>query len=324
MQPTNQNKNESYLCADMGLESLDTAYVFPLYFQIETTSACNARCRMCPRSFTTFSRENNIMGADLRSKIIEELAEHASHIRRVSPFGYGEPLLDTDLPIFIKQLKEIGIKEVFISTNASLLTEEMAGRLLESGLDQIDFSVDAFTPKIYEEIRVGLNRDKVYRNVERFIAMRNHGVFSTKVRFRYVLQEINEAELPLFKQYWGEKLSHMDSISVKIQHTFGGKIAPLNSTEYNALMKINYETPCKALFSSMSILVNGDVSVCNYDLEQKFFIGNIQTDRIIDAWHNKSLNSRRKLHLEKGREGFSGCRGCNSWLPEIKQQEIIL
>jgi Predicted Fe-S oxidoreductases len=324
MQPTKQDKNESYLCADMGLESLDTAYVFPLYFQIETTSACNARCRMCPRSFTTFSRENNIMGADLRSKIIEELAEHASHIRRVSPFGYGEPLLDTDLPIFIKQLKQIGIKEVFISTNASLLTEEMAGRLLESGLDQIDFSVDAFTPEIYEEIRVGLNRDKVYRNVERFIAMRNGGNWPTKIRFRYVLQETNQEDYHLFKDYWGEKLSHSDSISAKIKHTFGGNIDQIESEEYKKLMEINSKTPCKALFSSMSILVNGDVSVCNYDMEQKFFIGNINETKIKNIWNHETLNQRRKLHLNTGRGGSKMCSKCNSWLPDVKLEEIVL
>lgn len=319
-----EQKNSAYLCADMRLQDLSESLSFPLYFQIETTSACNARCRMCPRSTTTHERENKFMSSAIRKKLLAEFREHAARIRRVSPFGYGEPLLDKALPAFIAQLKKIGIAEVFISTNASLLDEETAKRLLDSGLDQIDFSVDAFSAELYENVRKGLSRDTVYRNIENFIALRNRAKAHTAIRFRYILQGVNDHEFPMFHTYWGERLSPGDIISRKIQHTFGGIMEPLDSQDYRALMDMNAILPCKALFSSMSILVTGEVCVCNYDFEQQFSLGDIAEKTIEELWQHKFLARRRHAHLRHGRKGFKSCMKCNSWLPEVKLPDIVI
>jgi len=314
---TEQMKIE-YLCENMGVQNLSECLNFPLYIQIEPNTACNARCRMCPRSVMSFERENKVMSPAIREKIVKELGDHAGHIRRVSVNGYGEPLLDKTLPDFIAKLKGVGIAEIFFSTNASLLDEEMGQRLLDSGVDQIDLSVDAFSAEIYETIRIGLSRDKVYKNIEDFIKLRDKISARTKVRFRYILQGINDSEFLVFEKYWSKKISKNDSISRKIQHTVGGFMEAMDSAEYKELMEKNAVLPCKVIFSSISITVTGDVSICAYDFEQKSPLGSVADKSISELWQSETLKKVRDAHISKGRKGYEPCINCNVWLPELK------
>ncbi|MEQ9566734.1 MAG: radical SAM protein, partial [Pseudomonadales bacterium] len=106
-----------------------------------------------------------LMSDALFDKICEEITPYADQMRRVTIQLLGEPLLDKKLESKISRLKKIGIKEVFFSTNGSLFTDKRAVSILESGVDEVDFSVDGATKETFEKIRVGLNYDEVVDNI---------------------------------------------------------------------------------------------------------------------------------------------------------------
>ena len=311
-------RNEDYICETLGYSSLADIQEFPRYVQIETTATCNSKCSMCPRSRELPKRRTWWMEKDLRKKLLAELALFADHVRRVTPQGYGEPLLDSVIFEFIAGLKNVGIKEVFISSNGSRLNEEQSRALFESGLDQIDFSVDAFTKETYEKIRKGLDYDVMKKNIENFIRIRDEIGAKTRIRFRYVIQECNEHEFDDFCAYWKGQLSPEDTISGKKIHTFGGNVEMPDSEEYNALRRELLTLPCKALFGSLVVLSDGTVPVCGVDVNQEHIAGDANESTLQEIWKGELMAEFRKNHLEHGRAAYPHCPECNSFAPDLK------
>lgn len=315
-------ENEKFICEKLELNSMSDVEEFPIYVQIETVARCNSRCCMCPRSKTAPIRQTLEMEDWIFEKIASELKPHADIIRRVTLQGYGEPLLDIKLSSRIARLKEIGIQAVYLSSNASLLNEETARVVLESGLDQIDFSVDAMTKDTYEMIRNGLDYDTVVRNIQNFIKMRDHLNAKTRIRFRYVIQQNNADEYDEFCAFWKKQLGKNDVISGKKIHTFGGHIEMPDSTEYHELKQKIRSLPCKGIFGSMVIFCDGQVPMCGVDVNQDFIAGNVKDLSMEEMWKGKLFTEFRKNHLDSGRASYSHCELCNSWAVELKLPEI--
>lgn len=311
-------ENEKYICEKLDLGSLSDIDKFPLYVQIETLAKCNSRCIMCPRSRNAPIRQTLEMTDWIFEKIVNELKYHTDHVRRVTAQGYGEPLLDRKLPFRIARLKEIGIREVFISTNASLLDEEKARGILESGLDQVDFSIDAISKETYERIRKGLDYDVVVRNIQNFLKMRDHIKAKTKVRFRYVIQQDNAHEYDDFCVFWKKRIGENDIISGKKIHTFGGHVEMPDSPEYQHLQEILRYFPCKGVFGSMAIFCDGQVPICGVDVNQDYIAGNVNEFSLEEIWKGELFTEFRKKHLESGRSSYEHCPVCNSWATELK------
>ncbi len=73
-------------------------------------------------------------------------------VRKIRLTG-GEPLLRKDLEVLIAKISGIAsIEDIAITTNASLLTKRRALSLKDAGIKRINISLDALTPKIYQQI----------------------------------------------------------------------------------------------------------------------------------------------------------------------------
>ena len=82
-------------------------------------------------------------------------------VRLVHLHGYGEPLIDKQLPERIRYCKEQGIPRVKIFTNGDLLRGDLAQRILHSGVDEIKISIDGSDSKEFNLLRIGLDHAKV-------------------------------------------------------------------------------------------------------------------------------------------------------------------
>lgn len=189
------------------LEELSECEKFPKYFEIEPIDICNARCFMCRAGGK--NRNGNVMTMDLFEKIVNQMRPYAAWIEMVALTGRGESLLDRTLELKIKKLREIGIKQVQLSTNAALLNEERVENLFESGLNDLRISIDSIQKDIYERIR-GLKFDDVIKNTERAIEIRNRKFPDIPIRIRAVELPENENERTEWKEFWDERLSDID------------------------------------------------------------------------------------------------------------------
>ena len=89
---------------------------------------------MCPRD--NFNRKNLNMSLDTFEKFYNWIPEHCD----VFIAGYGEPLLNSNLPYFINKLHKKGI-DVSVITNGKLLSDEKIEELFDNGLDRLQISI---------------------------------------------------------------------------------------------------------------------------------------------------------------------------------------
>lgn len=130
---------------------------------IEVTNHCNLLCETCPRTFTTYEQPKTLAWDDFL-RVVEQFPA----MERAVLHGIGEPLLNKDLPRMIAHLKTRGVYVLF-NTNATLLSDEWARKLIESGLDEIRVSIDGADPKTYALIRGAPLFHKVVGNLKRFV-----------------------------------------------------------------------------------------------------------------------------------------------------------
>jgi MoaA/NifB/PqqE/SkfB family radical SAM enzyme len=106
------------------------------YIQLELTSRCNLACAACPRGAGGLQLRERDMPRDIFERAVDETMHPGRHYHLQ---GWGEPLLREDLPELARSIRERGGLPS-ITTNGTLVTEELAGRLVEAGLEFITIS----------------------------------------------------------------------------------------------------------------------------------------------------------------------------------------
>lgn len=137
----------------------------PRSIYIEPTSRCNELCQQCPR--TLLSREED---RDLSFEQFRYIVDQFPILERVVLHGLGEPLLNKDLPRMIRYLKERGTYVLF-NSNGILLNARRGQALIDANLDEYRLSMDGSTREMYARVRGVDAFDKIWRNVQSFIAI---------------------------------------------------------------------------------------------------------------------------------------------------------
>lgn len=134
---------------------------FPVKLDIENVSRCNFKCKMCVVSDWDKGRRSKDMSLDQFKKIIDE----QYGLTEIKLQGLGEPLLQKD--IYFEMIKYARSKRIWVrtTTNASLLhLNNNYKKLIDSGVNEIQISVDGATKEIFQDIRRGSVFEKVVQN----------------------------------------------------------------------------------------------------------------------------------------------------------------
>lgn len=137
----------------------------PRSIYIEPTSRCNELCQQCPR--TLLSREDD---RDLSFENFRYIVDQFPVLDRVVLHGLGEPLLNKDLPLMVRYLKDRGTYVLF-NSNGILLNEKRGQALIDAGLDEYRLSMDGSTREMYARVRGVDAFDKIWRNVGAFVKL---------------------------------------------------------------------------------------------------------------------------------------------------------
>ncbi len=110
----------------------------PTGMSIEPTTACNLRCPECPSGLRSFTRATGNLKEDNFKKIILNTRKHLMHL---TFYFQGEPYIN---PNFLEMVKEAHRQKIFTitSTNAHFLSDVIAKKTIESGLDELIISLD--------------------------------------------------------------------------------------------------------------------------------------------------------------------------------------
>lgn len=308
---------EKYLIKRINSSSkLENLLEYPKYVEIETVNACNARCPMC--TINDWERNIPLMNDDVFKKISDDLIENKHHLKRVSLYRDGEPLIDKKLANRINKFKKYGIDNTSIASNVSLLTKEKSVELLEAGLGMIIMSIDSLKKNIFEKIRKRLIFEEVKENAIKFFEMRDKINPKCRIWVRMIRQEENKDEWDDYFKFWKKYASEKDRIYYHNVFNWGGQLK-----DYNPIEKtFEPNLPCVALWSLMVFFANGDVPLCNVDFNNKYPSGNIMKNSVSEIWQSKIYNERRNLHLNNKKNLISLCENCNVW-DEVTGEELI-
>lgn len=160
---------------------------------IEPTVACNLDCITCFRN--AWNEPTGRMTEETFTAIFESL-QKMDPIPDVYFGGIGEPLFHPRTLEWIKMVKSLGVKVEMI-TNATMLNEKIARKVIDSGLDVLWVSLDGASPETYADVRLGAEFDHVMQNLRRFNSMRKGGHFpKPELGIAFVAMKRNINDLP--------------------------------------------------------------------------------------------------------------------------------
>jgi MoaA/NifB/PqqE/SkfB family radical SAM enzyme len=163
----------------------------PIEAYFEVSNRCNSLCETCPLTFSPQESAKNLGLAELK-----QLVEQMRDLKRAVMHGIGEPLLNRELPLMIRHLKDREIYVLF-NTNAALLTRKRQIALIESGLDELRISIDGSTPETYERIRGIPVFNRVIENAAEMVrTKRELGASTPRISFWVTGMRENLPELP--------------------------------------------------------------------------------------------------------------------------------
>ncbi|NQT94506.1 MAG: radical SAM protein [Lentisphaerae bacterium] len=123
----------------------------PHTLTLETTSHCNLRCPMCPKTnHFVNTPENEVMSREVFDRVKPIL----SAVSAVDLTGlWGEAFLHREW--YLEMLAELKQHSIRVSTtsNGTLIGDAFARQLVELGLDRLAISVDAATPETFAVVR---------------------------------------------------------------------------------------------------------------------------------------------------------------------------
>ena len=266
---------------------------FPEVVQIQTITGCNARCVFCPNSILYDKLPKGTMEWDLFRKIIDEICKY--NVKRISPYLMNEPLLDRDLPRKIKYIAENKRKDTIIkiNTNGSLLDDEMAEALIESGLDRINFSVHGITKRTYESQMVGLNLEKVLENIDMFLSIKKKkGASKPRVRVTMVRTREVEKEIDYIKKYWESRGVKVNIRKLENRAKKEIVMRGINSVEWKPF------SICDRMFRQAYITFDGKVVLCCVDWERTTVLGDLNVHTLKDVWNSQYYMELRRKFLK--------------------------
>lgn len=131
---------------------------------IEVTTLCNFDCITCIRN--SWEDELGIMELPVFQLLVEQLSD-LPNLECVHFGGFGEPLSHPHIFEMIKRVKDLGLNVEMIS-NGSLLNEEVAGKLVDLGLDRLFVSLDGPDEAEFNDIRKGADFNSIIANIRNF------------------------------------------------------------------------------------------------------------------------------------------------------------
>ena len=291
--------------------------LIPRRVTIETIFGCNAACRMCVINHPT-PRRKAVMPQGLFEAIVDRLIPYREHLQFFDLFGLGEPLLDPHIFTRIRHVKSKKFRSLAISTNADLLDEDKRHRLLDTGIDTVLFSVDGFRKETHENIRCGVNFERVIHNIRRTMELRDTHGYPTRFVVRFIRRPDNRDEWPAYKAFWESLISpdKRDKVIAYNMHSWGGEIAAgediLESCSFPPEIKQQLSAaPCHHIFFNLLILSDGSVPLCSEDLlKADHSMGNATIAPLADIFNSSRFKNIRTLHVNGKKNQMMPCREC--------------
>jgi len=298
---------------------------FPRVIELEITNQCNFNCLMCKTGNDSSERNRGIMSKQIYDNLIEEIKGKDVALKFV---GFGESLINTQFIELAKIAKNSGII-CHLTTNGSLLTDEIIDELIEIQFDSIKFSFQGVERKGYLLLRQTDDFDLLLSKIEKLFKKRGElekpyitiGTSITNENKEQVEEFIlicknicDKVEIGVTTLEFME-VDKVKDLRQRKQLTELKKVQTLNKTRYQC---------CNQVFDAITVRWNGDVSACCADNDGVMVLGNLSNKSIKELWNCSLEQKYRKILSENRYEDLPLCKDCYDYMGYMMKDNKIL
>jgi len=172
------------------------------YLRISITDKCNLKCVYCtPEKRPAFFKKGDVLTYEEIVRFVR--IAHNNGLRKVRITG-GEPLLRKNIVWLISSMKEIGIRDLSLTTNGITLSK-LAGKLKKAGLDRVNISLDTLDAERYKAIAKGGDINLVLQSIKE---AEKEGLTPIKINV-VPIRGINDDEILSFASLTFDKNYHI-------------------------------------------------------------------------------------------------------------------
>ncbi len=290
---------------------------FPLQLDIELSALCNLKCRGCFQD-GLLQGPLGLMDYDLFTKVVDEGAQKGLCCIKLQI--RGESFLHPRLFDAIRYARDARIIDLQITTNATLLNDETAEQVLDSGLGGIVFSIDDRHLASYEGRRSGSqNEGQIEEAVRNFLQLRQRRkALRPWVRLVVSIPETSEAIREEKKNRIRRRYPEADIVIVNRIHDF--------RDDHDAYpdLHIHYrQEPCHYPMQRLAVFWNGKVTTCPCDYNNRSDIGDATRTSIESIWMSEKMVRFREQHINGKRGTMPICRHCHACIQRVSGVNLI-
>ena len=280
----------------------------PMRVLMEVSSYCNFHCSFCPHGNGEAMKlmPQAIMDTSLAEKCIHELKGFDEKVRVLAFACYGEPLINRYIGRIIKSAHDHDVAEKYeITTNASLLTKELAEELIGSGISIINISIYGLSELEYKSFSgVTIAFDELVGNIAFLYAIRANAQVVIKISDATCKKDEQREQFNRIFSSICDKICIEHA--VPLWYEFGDNESELDIYGKQVVRK----EVCPIPFFTLAINANGIVSPCCNDWKQKLRMGDANKDSIVSIWNGARYRELHKSLLSEGTKSLSPCRDC--------------
>lgn len=283
---------------------------FPSQVIVDVTEICNLACIHCPHP--DFKRSEHYEGrhldVELNRKLVDEVREHgAGSTQYIRYTSMGEPLIHPHIYDMLDYAVQHSGVFVTLTTNGTILNEPRIEKLLASGLNLVDISIDAYSEKTYSKIRVNGQLQITRNNVLKLIEMRKRAGAPTRIAVSFVEQAENKDEAAEFEAFWKEHGA--DSVVIRRLHSAAGSVSKIAT----ALRTEEPRRPC--LYPWERIMLNplGQLGFCPEDWVHGSAVADYRRTTIREVWTGEIYRKLRQAHMDNSFASHPFCGQCPDW-----------
>jgi radical SAM protein with 4Fe4S-binding SPASM domain len=323
------HRNDKILCGTVDVK--ETYYQFreavgrlfyiipsrPEVAQIEVTNVCNFDCPMCQRKHLGVELEH--MDYDLFKNVVDRL----NGVKSVILCGWGEPLCHPRIIDMIRYVKARGLK-ASLTSNGSLLDEDMQEALINSGIDSISVSIDCIEAAedsathairnqldnitaFMEKIKMGDGKPKVilqstyHKNKEKDIlkvmeyaaktGIKEVNVNRLDIRFN---PSLNRPSYEEEREFVGKMINSADELGITAEFRCHTAFSGLKRWIARKLIPLFHGRGrhCLRVYNYVYITLDGHVTPCC--ALPRYHLGNMVEEDLVKIWNNKSFKKFRQ------------------------------
>lgn len=278
-------------------------------FNIELTNRCPFRCVMCARTHG-MARAQGDMTFDIFRRVIDEFAainpEHARS-RETWMHGFGESAVHPHLAEFLTYATDKGVNAC-LSVNPLMLTPAVGRALLEARPGTLYLALDGHDDKSFENIR-GLPNvyEKSKQRLLDFIDMKQKMGSRTHLVLSMINFRLNDASINAMADWWRDTAG-LDEVLLKQFTVWDGSVRNVNILRRSTFEKGD-KVVCIFPFEKMTVCWDGNVTPCCYDYDEKYVLGNVSNQSLMDIWNAEPMRRLRREFLENNVTN-NLCRSC--------------